>query len=686
MVATSEASSLDRIARSVWTPPERLDVSEWADRHRVLIRAASAEAGRWSTARTPYLREVMRAFNDPRVRVIVLMCGSQLGKTEVIANCLFYIIDMDPGPTLFVYPNDKLANSTNRDRLVPTIEATPAVAKHLTDSPQDVKGLQITLDSMNIWFTGANNATNLKSRPCRFVLEDEIDEFPPGAAATADERVKAFPDSKIIKTSTPSDAGLGIDAEYAKSDQRRFEVPCPHCGTFQELVFDQIVWDGGSEASPDQVEKTARYVCPHCGGECYEHDKPGMLDRGVWVREGQRVEKDGTVVGEALRPDSAVAGFRLSSLYSPFSSCSWGAVARRFAEDGFVLTREFVTGYLGKPWALQADKAEAKELEKLMVSVADGGYPCRTAPVESWDEGPGPLVLVGAIDVQQDSCWWAVYGFGAGGRDVFVIDFGQVLAGRGGDLVELEPLLGYEAGRDTGHGIRDTGKAGPMRPVVWALDTGHRTKECYTFCRRAGLLGKRIIPTKGRETMSTPHAVSRIDKFPDGTPMPGGLALLHVNTDHWKESIVGMIKRQADGRAAAVAGRLYLPDPTANGGQDGPILREFARQVTAEHKVVVPDRNASKRGLRPMLKSEWRLKPQHRDNHALDTLVGALAVADAMGIRTLGAKPAGPGRAQGEAIQRMPAPEPRPGRQWNRGNTQWKERMNRMRERMAARR
>jgi len=682
-VLSREAGDLARIARGVWTPPERLTVDEWADRHRTLISAASAEPGRWSTSRTPYLREVMRAFTDPVVRVIVLMCGSQLGKTEVIANCLFYVIDMDPGPTLFVYPNDKLANSTNRDRLVPTIEATPAVFRHMTTSPHDVKGLQITFDAMNLWFTGANNATNLKSRPCRIVLEDEIDEFPPGAAAMADERVKAFPDSKIIKTSTPSDAGLGIDAEYAKSDQRRYEVPCPHCGTFDELAFERLTWDGGGEATPDQVERTTRYVCPHCGAELFEHDKAGMLERGVWVREGQHIEKDGTVVGEALRPDSAVAGFRISSLYSPFSSCSWGVAARKFAEDGFVLTREFVTGWLGKPWALQADKAEAKEIDRLMVSMADGGYPCRASPVNAWDGSPGPLVLVGGIDVQQDSCWWAVYGFGAGGRDVFVIDFGQVLAGRGGDLRELDTLLEYESPRyermridhQTGNPIPR--KLPPMRPIVWALDTGHRTKECYTFCRRAGLLGKRIVPTKGRETMPVPHAVSRIDKFPDGTPMPGGLSLLHVNTDHWKEAIVGMIKRQSGPQASA--GRFYLPDPAAAEGVDGPILREFARQVTAEHKVVVPDRNASKRGLRPTLKSEWRLKPQHRDNHALDTLVGALAVGDAMGIRTLGA--AAP-RAE---VKREPAPE-RAGRQWNRGNERWKDRMARMRERMAARR
>lgn len=675
---TAEASSLERIARAVWTPPERVTVDRWADRHRVLVASSSAEAGRWSTDRTPYLRGPMLAFTDPRVRVIVMMTGSQIGKTEFITNCLFYSIDMEPGPTLFVYPNDKLANSTNKDRLVPTIHATAAVARHLTDSPQDVKGLQITFDSMNLWFTGANNATNLKSRPCRIVLEDEIDEFPPGAAATADERTKAFPDSKIIKTSTPSDAGLGVDAEYLKSDQRRYEVPCPHCGKFDELAFERLIWDGGSDATPDQVEKTTRYVCRHCGGEIHDHEKPAMLARGVWAREGESVEDDGTLSGTPVRPDSAVVGFRLSSLYSAFASCSWGHIARVFAENGFVLTREFVTGYLGKAWSLQADKVEAKELDELMVAIEDGGYAAGAAPVRTWDQKAGPLAVLGSIDVQADSVWWALFGIGSQARDWFVLDFGQILTARGGGLREVDWLLGrtVEVGEKQ------------VSALAWAMDTGHRATECYELCVRARNLGKRMVPTKGRETMATPHSISRVAMFPDGrTPIPGGLSLLLINTDYWKESVLGMIKRQGDPEAAAVAGGFYLPDAATWG-----LAGEFCRQVTSEHKVIVPDRNATKRGLRPTLKAEWRIRPGRKANHALDLLVGALAVAEVGGFRNLGVGKEKP-RINADQRGSEQRAEQSHGRE-TAGSLMrrkeraagWRERMNRMRERMGARR
>ena len=40
-------------------PDADLTVSQWADAHRMLGSRASAEPGRYRTARTPYMREIM---------------------------------------------------------------------------------------------------------------------------------------------------------------------------------------------------------------------------------------------------------------------------------------------------------------------------------------------------------------------------------------------------------------------------------------------------------------------------------------------------------------------------------------------------------------------------------------------------------------------------------------------------
>lgn len=50
------------------TPDPDLTVSQWADRHRMLSGRASAEPGRYRTARTPYMREIMITHGLPSMR------------------------------------------------------------------------------------------------------------------------------------------------------------------------------------------------------------------------------------------------------------------------------------------------------------------------------------------------------------------------------------------------------------------------------------------------------------------------------------------------------------------------------------------------------------------------------------------------------------------------------------------
>jgi len=59
-------------------PDPILTVDAWANQHRVLSSVASAEPGRWSTTRTPYLQAVMDALSaSSRVERVVLMAGAQ---------------------------------------------------------------------------------------------------------------------------------------------------------------------------------------------------------------------------------------------------------------------------------------------------------------------------------------------------------------------------------------------------------------------------------------------------------------------------------------------------------------------------------------------------------------------------------------------------------------------------------
>ena len=103
-----EAAKLNKVvARAVknFRATETLTVSEWADRKRRLSPETSAEPGLWRTSRTPYLKDPMDCFTDPKVHKIVMVAASQVGKSEFELNAIGYIIDQDPGTILYIHPS-----------------------------------------------------------------------------------------------------------------------------------------------------------------------------------------------------------------------------------------------------------------------------------------------------------------------------------------------------------------------------------------------------------------------------------------------------------------------------------------------------------------------------------------------------------------------------------------------------
>ena len=92
------------------TPDPDLTVSEWADRHRMLSGRALAEPGRYRTARTPYMGEIMDRLSpgDPTQR-IVFMKAAQVGATEAGNNWIGFAIHQAPGPMLAVRPTVEFA-------------------------------------------------------------------------------------------------------------------------------------------------------------------------------------------------------------------------------------------------------------------------------------------------------------------------------------------------------------------------------------------------------------------------------------------------------------------------------------------------------------------------------------------------------------------------------------------------
>jgi phage terminase large subunit GpA-like protein len=251
----------------VWKAPPKVTMSQWADENRRLSSEASFEPGRWRTSRAQYQRGIMDACSDPTIQDAVVMSSAQVGKSEILLNCIGYFAQYDPAPMLLVQPTIKMAEDFSKDRVAPMIRDTPCLTAIFGDGSRETANT-ITNKAFpggNITIIGANSPTDLAGRPKRIILFDEVDRAPVSAGTEGDpiglaeKRANNFPNRKRIKVSTPTVKGFSrIEAAWLESDQRRYFVPCPHCGYCHPLYWGNVVFPNGPAS--------AMLKCPACGG------------------------------------------------------------------------------------------------------------------------------------------------------------------------------------------------------------------------------------------------------------------------------------------------------------------------------------------------------------------------------------------------------------------------------------
>lgn len=130
---------------------------------------------------------------------------------------------------------------------------------------------------------GANAPAALASRPIRIVLCDEVDRYPASAGTEGDpvnlarKRTITFRSRKRVALfSTPTIKGKSrIERAWKRSDQRRYYVPCPHCGDAHVLRWENI-------SIIDDEHSTARMSCPTCGGLIVEWTHEFHLGESAW--------------------------------------------------------------------------------------------------------------------------------------------------------------------------------------------------------------------------------------------------------------------------------------------------------------------------------------------------------------------------------------------------------------------
>ena len=444
------------IARAL-APRPALTVSEWADQERRLSSKGSAMAGQWVTAANPPLREPMDCMSvQSNVREVVMMFPVQFGKTEAAINTLGYVMAHDPGPVMVCLPGEVSMNKWVAQKLNPMVEESPAVKKALTSSASRDSANTRTFKDFaggQLYLEHAGSPSRLKSTTVRTLLVDEVDEFSNNLSGGDDPlemlkaRTSAFPaTSKHLYISTPQIKGLSrIEQLWLKSDQRRYHVPCPHCGHMQHLEWAGLHW------TPDA--RQCWYVCQECGATIDEHHKTQMIRDGQWVPDN---------------PGAKTRGYHINCLYYQFGLGprwldlidTWREVQNEPAR-----LKTFLNDRLAEPW----EDAAMRAVKHNAIADRAEPYPLRTAP-------HGVLVITAGIDTQDNRLAVQIIGWGRG-MAFWALDYVELPGDPASDEVwtALTELLNTPILHASG---------ATLRIEAMAIDAGgHRTEAVKAYVR-----------------------------------------------------------------------------------------------------------------------------------------------------------------------------------------------------------
>ena len=465
----------------VLEPPPDLTISQWADKYRRLSSESASKSGLWNTDDAPYQREIMDAISDDSIRKVVVMSAAQIGKTDgFLLNTLGYYIHYDPCPIMLMQPTLSLAESFSKDRLMPMVRDTPVLRGKINEKAR-TSGNTIFKKSFpggRITMTGANSQTELRSRPVRVLLADEIDAYPATAGNEGDplmlasKRLTTFWNRKEVCVSTPTIRNASrIETEYENSTQEEWNVPCPSCGEYQPLTWGQIKFECDEAGEVTSVS----HVCKYCGVISTEYEWKEQFINGKYI---------------ARFPKRKVRGFHLNSLASTLIPLGWKQIVKDFLvaneerkRGNVELFKAWTNTELGETWEEDGHKIEHSALMKRRQK-----YNCEVPE--------DVIVLTAGIDTQDDRFEVEVVGWGIG-YESWGIHYAKIY----GDLKLPEV---WEKLDEFLLQVFEKKDGTVMRIKCACMDSGgHFPNEVYKFCKVRYHRG--IFAIKGRGGADVPY-------------------------------------------------------------------------------------------------------------------------------------------------------------------------------------
>jgi phage terminase large subunit GpA-like protein len=579
--------------KSVWTQAERqawrrapvVSTSQWADRHRV-VDTTSSESGPWRTARVPYLRAIMDAYDDPEIEEITITGPARCGKTEATFNMMAKTVATDPMPILYATAVEGMIPSISRDRLAPMFEKSPELAKHLTGRDWDLQGGEFRFLTMPLYFVGLQSAVDLASRAIGRLFVTETDKSPDtlrtegNPIRLAFRRGQTYPDFKAVYDCTPTTEEGFINVSFNRSNMQRFYVPCPQCGGYQVPKFGRLKVDPPDLRDKEIITKTncVYYECEHCGYHIPPYQRDEMSARGVWCPAGCTVNRDGILSGTPKR-GKLHTGFWIPALVSPWHN--WAKLLAEWFElqsdpvNKKGRLQEFRNQVMAEIWEEEGTSVSYEHLKKNIGIHPRGAVPSNVR-----------VLVAGADPHKNDMGQWRIdymiMGF-APGRKRYVI--------AAGSAADKETLFEETIMQDF------SGLAVDLE----FIDSGDEAMEIYEWAMEYPDIVK---PTKGIDFLPEILRPKKLDRDDPKhkkrrRKIPDGLILWEVGTNELKDKVAAILEND---RGATDSIEFYAD-----------ISPHVLMQICGEHKV--------KERRRGHVVGVWKPKREHGDVHFWDTLI-----------------------------------------------------------------
>jgi len=372
-------------------PPASLKLAEWAEANIVLPAGQNARSGTFRN--WPYMREILDAIGAPSPRYVTLMKPSRVGFTKALMIAIGATVMIDPCAIGLLVPVDDDARDYATDEIEPLFESSPGLRGLMISGRVEGRNTLTRkrfVGGASLKILSARAPRNLRRHDFKALYCDEIDAMEITSEGDplliAEKRTLTHGDRKIVRGSTPTEEDVSlIERAYNESDMRIYEIPCPHCQEFFELLWEMIQWPDGA---PDQ----ATAFCPKCGCEIEERLKPRMVEEGRW--RPQRPE----IVDHR--------GYRLNTLVSLLPNAAWPTLAEEYVKakrGGPAELQVFTNLTLGKTWKTSINRLSAEVLAG------------RVEPI-GLERIPEEIVLLTAgADVQDDRIEVCVVGWPVAG-------------------------------------------------------------------------------------------------------------------------------------------------------------------------------------------------------------------------------------------------------------------------------